>query len=249
MNFNQFYENIILRDVIEYFTPGAIFLAGLCLLIGSFIAKLGLSSSLFDLNNLNNFPLAGMAILIAYAFGHLLTGFSSMFFRKRENEQAIEVLKKDKWLKAQVVKVAAKYLKETESKTSELLEDPSMASTIREIGRTIIQHKMPALHKEFVVRLSILSRFCQNMSIAMCGVLISCFFAIAISWNEIQKTIQLVQVEALITIALLFCLSAFGAYIFAQRAGHLRRNMIKFTFQIWYISFQETEPKNNKKAG
>jgi hypothetical protein len=247
MNFNQFYENIILRDVIEYFTPGANFLAGLYRVIVSFFTRLGLHPSLFDINSLNSFPLLGMAILIAYAFGHLLTGVSSTFFRKAENQQATEVLKKDKWLKAQVAKVASKYLGESESKTSELLDNPSMASTIREIGRTIIQHKMPAVHKEFVVRLSILSRFCQNMSIAIGGVLISCLLTTIINWNDIQKIIRPVQAEALLTTGFIFGLGILGVYLFARRAVSLRRNMIKFTFQIWYISFLETEPKGNNK--
>lgn len=249
MNFNQFYENIILRDVIEYFTPGAISLAGLTLLIGSFVAKLGLGFSLFDFNNFSNFPLAVMVILVAYGFGHLLTGISSIFFRKRENEQAVEVLKKDIWLKGQVAKVAAKYLGETETSTLELLDNPTMSSTIREMGRTIIQHKMPALHKEFVVRLSILSRFCQNMSIAIGWVIISCLLSIIINWNELQKVVELVKGEALVITIFLFGFGFLGVHIFAQRAGHLRRNMIKFTFQIWYISFHETEPNNKEIPG
>lgn len=247
MNFSQFYENIILRDVIEYFTPGIIFLSGVILLLESVFRQLGLGVSFLSPSNANNFAIGVIGVVIAYAIGHLLTGVSTIFFRHKESEQATELFKKETWLKEQVAKVVANYLMVTETRACEMLEDSIMASSIREIGRTVIQQRMPLLHKEFVARLSILSRFCQNMSIAIGGVLISMLLSVIINWENIQKITQLEPSAIYLTAIFLTTLSLLGVYVFANRARRLRKNMIRYTFHIWYVDFLESNRKEEKK--
>ncbi|MGC1378387.1 MAG: hypothetical protein WA821_19300 [Anaerolineales bacterium] len=242
MNFSQFYENIILRDVIEYFTPGFLFLAGIALLFVSLMNKMGIDISPI-VQTASTFMTAILAVVvvIAYVLGHLIAGISDLFFRKYEDEQAIQVLTKDNWLKLQVAKMVSEYFGVPLAEANEMLADASTASSIREIARVVAQHRMPEIQKEFVIRLSILSRFCQNMAVVIWGIMLSSILVLII---ELGNNLSIQPLIASFLLALGIIIS----YIFLRRAGQLRFNMIRFTFQIWYVDYLETVQKKNNSA-
>jgi amino acid transporter len=238
MDFSQFYENVILRDTIEYFMPGLVFLSGVVLLLEAGVRRLQLGISILGSSHVNDFVVIFTAAVFAYVIGHLITGISGIFLRWGEDKHAFEVLEKDSWLKERLVQVIATYMEISENEASELLKDSKKASVMREIARFVMQHRMPILHKEYAARLSILSRFCQNMAVAIVWVLISIGCSTYILWEEIQRVTQPFPEVQYLGIAL--CLLALaGAAIFYFRSRRIRAGMIKYTFQIWYIDFIE----------
>ena len=241
MNFSQFYENIILRDVIEYFTPGFLLLAGVALLFASLINTSPI------VQNAGAFMTAilAVAVVISYALGHLIAGVSDLLFLKHEQNQAMDVLTKDKWLKTQVTKMVSEYFGVPLAEADQMLANASTVSSIREIVRVVTQHRMPEIQKEFVFRLSTISRFCQNMAVAIWGIMLSSPLALIIQWGNIQKTIR---PEAYPIAVCLFVLGIIGSRIFLRRAGQLRFNMIRFTFHIWYVDYLEMVQKKNNSA-
>lgn len=89
MDIQKLYESIVLRDILEYLTPGSIILFSLSLITEIFLNVLGIDFSIFELISEGSFLRTVILIGLSYSIGHLLTGVDSAFFSKggiRTNE-------------------------------------------------------------------------------------------------------------------------------------------------------------------
>jgi hypothetical protein len=245
MDLEKLYENIVLRDLFEYLTPGSVFLVGLCLFLQAVFRRFDVKLSVLDTMDGSIFGLV-LTFVLAYSAGHLLTGVHSLFFRKGEHKRTAEVLKNNKWLENQVEYLTNHYFQNAElgtAKDSHSLKGDSL----REMVRALVYHRMPLLNREYVVRHSILSRFCENMALALTTLLIFISLSALISWNEVLMKAQQAPVAAASVMIFLLALTILCIMIFLKRAHRLRNMMIKHTFQIWYVDYVESVLK--KKHG
>lgn len=246
MDIEKLYENIILRDLFQYLTPGSIFLVGLCIFLDAVLRRLDASLSVFAVLNGSTIGVV-FALISAYAAGNLLTGICALLLRGGEKQRTVVVLEKNKWLAKQVEYLAKDYFQSLESGEAEnslILDDASL----REIVRALIHHRMPLLNREFVVRHSILSRFCQNMAVALITLLIFVPLAAWVSWNELALKVQPAPVLVTFVVIFMLFLTILSIIIFWHRAGRLRDMMIKHTFQIWYTDYVELHLEKKQKT-
>lgn len=273
MNFEKLYENIILRDILEYFTPGAIFICGVCLIFESLINDLAVKASLFlpikdkPLNTslflvIQENPLLIIFLsLLGYASGHFLTAINKKwfrektlfkklnFFQKKEDENPFSNLTKDDFVKNHLLDAifASMKIAETNFDTvKKSLNDSESFKFIREIGRTVIQEKRPSAYREFVVRHSILSRFCENMVIALSFLLFSVYL---FSYYRIPGFWNIAKDNAFVVI-ILTAIVLIAIYFFKYRIAELRKNMVRHTFIIWYADtlMPEKKEKSSEKT-
>src|SRR5262245_11847808 len=135
MDIEKIYESVILRDLLEYLTPGAISLAGICLLIDAVSSGLGLGFSLFNKIHQGGMTSAVIIAPLAYIIGHHLTEVRYVVFGDKEAGKAIDVLSKNDLLKNQATQAVMEHLQMSEVDAIKLLESPKSAEAIREIGR------------------------------------------------------------------------------------------------------------------
>lgn len=233
MDIDKFYDNIVLRDIVEYLTPGAIFLFSVVLLAEATLR--GIGSNISPLNSMSTSGFLGFVImgLAAYVFGHFITGLYTWLFRDKESEQIVDVLRKDEVLRSQIIHTISDHLKIPEPQVQDMLKDPRKANEIRQIGRALIYHRMQPLYREFVGRLSILSRFHQNMTVSLTLLLISAIASIILDWREIENFTTISPFISTISLILIVTIIVLSILIFVDRSRRLRRNMIRYTFQVW----------------
>lgn len=237
MDIAKLYESIILRDILEYLTPGSIILFSLCLITEAAIRVLDIKFSIFSAISGGQFLVVVILFAIAYSFGQILTGMDYIWFRGKEISQANEALGGDPFLRKKIVLVVSQYMEVSEQEANEIINEAGSASTLRELTRSIIFSRSQSLYRDFVNRHSILSRFCKNMSLALTFLLFSIFISVVFSWKEIfaifQKSPFVASVELILIIGLIVC----SIYVFTKRSEKLRRIMAKHTFQILYADF------------
>jgi hypothetical protein len=234
MNVTQFYETIILRDLLEYLLPGALFLSSTGFVLECFARRVGLSI----IGAISNIGIGLFVLfLLAFSIGHLLSGISSNLFRRIDKEQAVKVIKRNPWLGIQTSRAISHYLAIPESEAMELLKDVRAAETLREMGRDFIQVKIPALHREHIGRLSIISRLCRNMSIALISVQVSIILAVIITWDDLQVINQMAPLTLPFAGVFILIVTVLLIIMFMNRSVRLRYRMIQLTFQIWCVSF------------
>ena len=237
MDLDKFYDTVVLRDILEYTFPGSIVVASMMLLSDSILAKLGIPYSFFA--NLGNIPLWQILVLLAisYLMGHILTAFDSRFFRNDENNQTVDVIAKNEWLKGKLVKVFAKYTETTSSDMEKLIKESSNVTTLREIGRAIVHKNQPELYREFTNRHSIFSRLFKNVSIALKFLLLSVAISSWVGWASLHP---LFSAHPFLTAFIsIFLISSIGVIVWLldERSRKIRSTMIKHTFQILYADY------------
>jgi len=243
MNIEKLYETIILRDILEYLAPGSIFLFGFLAFIESCGQALGI-----NLIKIEAIFSSGSVLILflamSYITGHFLTGVHKHCFRNKEDKQALKVLEENNELKNNVIGYAltysnksvedtAKYLKEQGDDQIERSELEKKVSYLRELARHDLAQRNQDLYLEFIARHSILSRFCQNMSLAISAFLIFLFFSGVQEWTRTDLfRDEASWINGVISSIPVFVL-CWGIYIFYYRSKELRKSMIKHTFTLW----------------
>ncbi len=248
MNFEKLYENIILRDLIEYLTPGAIFVFSVCLISESLARALAVNISVFAI--IKGSTLASIFVaLVAYASGHFLTAVSTSRLRDAEQSGSLTSLIEDEFIRLHIIRAISSLMKISESDAAVALNQPESFSSIREIARTIIQERMQSAYREFVIRHSILSRFCQNMVIALSALLLSSVMSALIMlyriWDIYKLAPRYVVVIAGLSALIFLATIVYAIRLFLFRASRLRRTMIRHTFEIWYADSLMPSRKEN----
>lgn len=240
MDIEKLYETVILRDILEYFTPGAIVVFSTGLLFESALRAIGAPTSLFQ-TIFQSFTSIIITSVICYAVGHVLTGIDYVVFRGKETTQAIEVLSKNKILYNNTLNTIADYMGIPAYEINDLLNEPQSATTIREISRGLIHARQQSLYRDFVSRHSIFSRFCQNMALALTFFLLATGISSLIAWPILAPFFLISPIVSISSMVILFLLTLFAIRIFSDRAVRLRKIMIKHTFQILYIDSIDTK--------
>ena len=237
---SQLYETVVLRDLLQYITPGLIALLGLNVVIEALVRKLGLGISVFEQVFAGNLPTLVLTLLLSYVFGILLTATNVRFLRGKDKDLSLKFFKSNQWLQSRISKVISSEMGLSEPEATGLLGSSETAETMREIGRSIVQHRLPALHREFVGRHSILSRFCQNLAIAIIILLVSIASSIVMWWNTLPIIVQPAPVATIVVVVALFVLGILSVRTLVRHAARLRDNMTKHTFEIWYVQYLES---------
>ena len=250
MNLSELYDNIVLRDLLQYVTPGFVFLLGPCLILESLARRFHLGISPFQFVHESGSVGLFLTLIISYTMGHLLTGISALSpLRRREKEQVVETLNKSEELKAQITDIIMREMSiPDKAKATELLADAEKANMIREIGRSLIHKRLPELHREFVGRHSIFSRLCQNMAIAITSLLVAVFLSLWISWEKLTNIIQEARWMVGLAASYLLLISVVAIYVLINRSSRLRATMIKHTFQLWYVDSLDPREKESSKS-
>jgi hypothetical protein len=247
MDIAKLYESIILRDILEYLTPGSIILFSICLITEATLRVLGINFSIFNAIIGSQFLGTVVLVAIAYSFGQLLTGLDYIFFRGKEISQANDVLAKDSWLRSKIVIVVSQYMEVSEQEAEKIIDDIESASTLRELTRSIIFSRSQSLYRDFVNRHSILSRFCKNMALALTFSLFSILISVVFSWKEVSAIFQKSPLVVSIWLMLIIGLIVYSIKVFTNRSNKLRRVMTKHTFQILYADFVNSKLNDKLK--
>ena len=238
MKLSEFYDHVVLRDLLEYTAPGIIVLvgAGAALEIANFAFGYGLKVTHFA--SAHPWQVLVFLVFFGYLLGHVLTAIHELFFRKRDRLLAKKVLKKNDWLASRASEAIAEHLNIQSAEARNLLEQEDTASVTRELGRAIVQSHLPDLYREYVNRHSILSRFCGNLALAIAVVLLALLASLgALVWYRIYTAgtvdahARLVSgVSAIVIVGGLLSIWALG-----RRSGRLRQTMTRHTFELLYL--------------
>lgn len=243
MDVSEFYENIVLRDLLEYTVPGAVTIGGFGIVHEALSARLGLGTSIAALVHENFWPVLFLSLILSYVTGHILTSIHSWLFRGADRDLALKVLGEQPWLKSIVVKIISNEMELSNQEVLTLIDNKKTAEIMREIGRGIIQENLPKLHREYVGRHSILSRFCQNMVIAIYGVVISLSISI---WLVFDRLCIIVQgnVVAIVVVGVFVCaIVVLSILALHRRSARLRLSMARHTFEIWFVASKQLAKK------
>ena len=221
-------------------------LSGLSLIVDSLAVKLGVNISVFSTLFQGGIIIWLIALLLAYMTGHVLTAIHARFFRGKEKNQAITIFGKNEWLKSRIGQVVSSEMEVSLDETEEWLENSEIAENIREIGRSIVHLNLPELYREFVGRHSILSRFCQNLAIAILILTASVSLSAGILWDEVFAKMQTASIWGIIVLALFFALIIMTVIALFTRSSKLRQTMTKHTFQLWYVASLEAKKGASK---
>ena len=179
MNLAEFYDHVVLRDLLEYTAPGSVVIAGCAFALD--IANYALGFDLRAAHFVIAHPWHSLAFLLffGYLMGHILTAFRSSKVGSQEANLVSLALKDNEWFISRVSDAIAAQFRIPKAEARELLvqnkfgskeskskerETKKTAAIVRELGRAIVQLHLPDLYREYVNRHSILSRFCQNMA-------------------------------------------------------------------------------------
>lgn len=167
MNLSEFYDHVVLRDLLEYTAPGSVVVAGGAGALD--IVDFALSQDLRIAHFLTAHPWHALVFLLfsGYLVGHILTAIHGWLFRTPELNLVGDFFKNNSWLAARVSEAIASQLNIQPAEAENLLKNENTPSVIRELGRAVVQLHLPELYREYVNRHSILSRFCENMAIAI----------------------------------------------------------------------------------
>jgi hypothetical protein len=237
MDLDKFYDNVILRDVLQYTLPGGVVVTSAMIIVDTILAQLNANYSFFA--NLSTVPLWQVFILLAisYMIGHVLTAFDTHFFRDDESKQTGEIIKRSEWLKGKLVKVFAKYTETTTADMEQLIQETPNVTTLREIGRAIIHKNQQELYREFINRHSIFSLLFKNMAIALAFFLLSLILSSIINWNSLSKVFSTHVLLAIFISTTLIVLICGTIWLLNERSRKIRSTMIKHTFQIFYADY------------
>lgn len=119
MDVEKLYENIVLRDLFQYFTPGSVFLVGLCLFLDAVLRRLDTTFSVFGVLTGSAMGVV-FAFISAYAAGNLLAGVCAFLLREDETNQTFEILKSNEWMRKQVEHLTKYYFRNVESDEAEV---------------------------------------------------------------------------------------------------------------------------------
>jgi hypothetical protein len=248
MDLEKLYENIVLRDLLQYLTPGSILLLGLCVFLETVLKRLDAKISLFRVLNGSTISLI-LAFILAYLAGQMVAGACGLFLREDMKKPTTDVLNNNPGLMRNVGYLIKFYFQDIGFDDMENLSTPEGAASLREIVRTLIQYRMPSLNKEFVARHSILARFCQNMALALATLLIFILLSAWVSWSELSAKLQTAPALAISTAIFILLLIVLGIVICWHRSARLRDIMIKNTFQIWLADYIVSNLEKKQEGG
>lgn len=180
MDVLKFYENIILRDLLEYTVPGAVVIIGLGVVTQVLLGRIQVD--LFGaLRHYQSFAFV-VAVFGAYVIGHILAAIHALLFRPAEERLASKVLDANPWLKQRVAQAITRQFCVSQTDAHNLIDQGRM---LRELARSIVHANAQQLYREFVNRHSVLSRFCQNLRLAIWVFLAACSVSAFIDWHTI----------------------------------------------------------------
>ena len=221
MNIRDFYETVILRDVLEYLSPGLIFLASLGGLADLFILGLKNETIFWPtvISVITHYPwwAVGIILFSGYITGHFLTAAAKLvgkFDNSREDEHE--------------QKIFELFFQNNSAFPYDQLNSTLQPKEFREIVRGIVEVRQPSLFRVYVLRHSIFSRFSQNIVITggFCTVLgLSSATSLAI-WYPAKEQWYLIIISVI---------SCLVSILFWHRFKYLRNIMRKHTFQLLLI--------------
>jgi hypothetical protein len=174
---SEFYETVILRDLLEYATPGMIALGGFGVALEALSVRLGMNPRLFERALHGNAVEWCLFLLGAYVLGHVLTSMRQELFETGEREMTSEVLnqKENEHLRIMAKRfLVNRRMARDEADAESKLSDSNSAESIRETIRTTVKRELPETYSEFVGRHSVLSRFCHNVAMSLVCLMALC---------------------------------------------------------------------------
>jgi hypothetical protein len=258
MNLSEFYDHVVLRDLLEYTAPGIVVLIKTA--TGMELASYALTHGLMIVPFVVAHPWHGLIALLffGYVIGHILTAVHGLisrealrseeasksgkdkprkplrifkFLKQEDTNLVADTFKQTSWFASRVSGLMRKQLNIQPADAEKLLLSDSKDSRIfREIIRGIVQLQVPELYREHVNRHSVVSRFCQNMAIAIVIVLV----AFALGWGTLMLSRpfdRLSWLALVVGLTLIFDGMISVAALW-KRAERLRRTMIRHTFEL-----------------
>jgi len=242
MNLSEFYDHVVLRDLLEYTAPGIVVIAG-----GSAGVDLAVYARGLDLP-VSNFavghPWHSMVLVLffGYLIGHILTAIHGPLFRGGEGKILQETIaantsEESKWFVSVVSEGIARQLQLPKADVETLLKHEKDSTIIRELSRAIVQLHLPDLYREHINRHSILSRFCGNVAMAIAVSVLAAvpgLFLLIVKWCSSSVPEQMTLIVTSIGVFLGAC----SIYPLLRRSARLRISMTKHTFELLYLDRQ-----------
>jgi hypothetical protein len=250
VNLAEFYDHVVLRDLLEYTAPGSVVIAG-----GAFaldIANFALGFDLRAAHFVIAHPWHSLVFLLfsGYVMGHVLTAIHSWKFRSPETNLVSDALNNNEWFISGVADAIAAQLRIPKNDARNLLvpskkemnedeerQHKKRAEIVRELGRAVVQMHLPDLYREYVNRHSILSRFCQNMAIGIAIALVALIAALVLLLCMRYSSARPSPHDWLILSVGLVALIAgrFSILALWKRSARLRVTMTKHTLELLYL--------------
>jgi hypothetical protein len=239
MSIREFYENVILRDILQYTIPGGIVGASAATLWCVYATHmLGLPPD-WPTITANWIPLSLFSFAIAYAIGHGLTAYSKGDDHRDAETSTLTTLDGsadgtipnlvDTVVVQPIISAVQQMIGNQDKAVREALYDVQGFRRLRELLRNLAQRLEPDQFHEYVARHSILSRFCLNMAFAVsvsAGCLVTALL-IRMSWDSARS----VSATAVIA-AVLIAASVAGNRLFKARYRNLRHTLARHTLVI-----------------
>lgn len=249
MNLSEFYDHVVLRDLLEYTAPGSVVIAGMASALD--IANFALGYDLRVAHFVIAHPWHSLVgfLFFGYVVGHILTGVHVLIFREcklfgwlKEDDTPLITSTFDgtPWFVSRVADEIGKHLRIPPAEAENLLlNDKKSAPVIRELVRGLVQVRLPDLYSEYVNRHSILSRFCQNMAIGIAIVLLALIAALGalISIRCLSHVFGRVDWLVLVIVVILIFDGLISIVALWQRSRRLRRTMMKHTFELLCLEY------------
>lgn len=237
MDIEKLYESVILRDTLEYIIPGAIFLGGLICVSQAFLFSLGQGLILISFLYQGNIFLAITLVALSYLLGHLLTEIRSSYFDRSDRDYTLSIVNNDEIIQNSLKEILHTYLAIDKYQASENIDNTASLETIREIIRAFIYERQPKLHREFVGRHSILSRFSRNMAISLSIFFICLALSIIFAFEEIRLVVINFPFQTSVATVLITVFFITSIRLFNRRSVKLRKSMARHTFEILYNDY------------
>lgn len=251
MNLSEFYDHVVLRDLLEYTAPGSVALIGLA--SGLDIASFALSSNLPVSHFATVHPWHSLIVLLffGYVLGHILT---AVRFGNDETNLVKSVLdeKKRAWFTSSASDAVATNLRIPESELQEIWRNPEATSVIREMCRAVVQLRFPELYREYVNRHSILSRFLENLTIAIAISLLALLMGLGVvvwkSYSSGTFTPPLNYVLIMGSGLTVILAGIISMIALSKRSARLRLTMTRHTFELLYLDHIGISESNSKQS-
>lgn len=237
MDIEKLYESVILRDTLEYIIPGAIFLCGIICVSQAFLFSLGQGLVLISFLYQGNISLTIALVALSYLLGHLLTEIRSSYFDRSDKDYTLSIVNKDKIIQNFLKEILHTYLAIDKYQVIENIDNTASLETIREIIRAFIYERQPKLHREFVGRHSILSRFSRNMAISLSIFFICLALSILFVFEEIRLAFMNFPFQTSVATVLVIIFFITSIRLFNRRSVKLRKSMTRHTFEILYNDY------------
>ena len=172
MNLAEFYDHVVLRDLLEYTAPGSVVIAG-----GAFaldIANFALGFDLRAAHFVIAHPWHSLVFLLfsGYVMGHILTAIHSWKFRSPETNLVSDALNNNEWFISRVSDVIAAQLRIPKTEARDLLVHKKFVNEVEERqhkkGRKSFENSVVLLfsctYQTFIESMSIDIQSCRDFA-------------------------------------------------------------------------------------